>query len=42
MLFRSIVRLTADAVAAIERAPITDEARAELVALADYVGRRSL
>jgi geranylgeranyl diphosphate synthase type I len=35
-----IASLTADAVAAIEAAPITDVARAELVALAEYVSWR--
>jgi len=37
----TIATLTAEAVAAIERAPITTEARDELVALAAYVSQRS-
>lgn len=36
----TIEALTAEAVAAIDRAPVTAMARAELVALADYVSRR--
>jgi geranylgeranyl diphosphate synthase type I len=36
----TITALTAEAVAAIERAPIAEEARQELVTLADYVSRR--
>ena len=38
----TIDRLTAEAVAAIERAPITDEARRELIELAAYVSRRQV
>jgi geranylgeranyl diphosphate synthase type I len=41
-LERTIARLTAEAVAAIERAPITTSARDELVALAAYVSQRQL
>lgn len=37
---RIITRLTTEAVEAIERAPITEDARRELVVLADYVSRR--
>ncbi|MFM2077914.1 MAG: geranylgeranyl pyrophosphate synthase [Actinomycetota bacterium] len=37
----TIASLTADAVAAIERAPITPDARDELVALAAYISQRS-
>jgi geranylgeranyl diphosphate synthase type I len=36
----TITALTAEAVSAIERAPITTEARDELITLADYVSRR--
>jgi geranylgeranyl diphosphate synthase type I len=36
----TITALTAEAVAAIERAPIAEEARQELVTMADYVSRR--
>ncbi|HNJ97634.1 MAG TPA: polyprenyl synthetase family protein [Ilumatobacteraceae bacterium] len=38
----TIERLTTEAEAAIERAPITSEARSELVALAAYVSRRTV
>jgi len=38
----TISRLTAEAVAAIERAPITAEARDELIALAAYVSQRTV
>lgn len=38
----TIVRLTDEAVTAIERSPLTAEARSELVALAAYVGQRSI
>jgi geranylgeranyl diphosphate synthase type I len=38
----TISRLTAEAVAAIELAPITDEARTELAALAEYVSQRTV
>jgi len=38
----TIERLTAEAVEAIGRAPITDEAREELIALADFVSRRQV
>jgi geranylgeranyl diphosphate synthase type I len=41
-LERTIARLTTEAVAAIERAPITPSARDELVALAAYVSQRQL
>lgn len=37
---RTITRLATEAVSAIERAPITDDARRELVVLADFVSRR--
>ncbi|MFM8946590.1 MAG: polyprenyl synthetase family protein [Actinomycetota bacterium] len=37
---RTIARLAAEAVEAIERAPITEDARRELIVLADYVSRR--
>ena len=39
-LERTIVQLTDDAIAAIEHAPLTAEARDELVALAAYVSHR--
>ena len=39
-LERTIVRLTDDAITAIEHAPLTAEARDELVALAAYVSHR--
>lgn len=38
----TIERLTAEAEAAIALAPITDQARTELVALAAYVSRRTV
>ncbi len=38
----TIARLTAEAVAAVERAPVAAEARTELVALAAYVSRRQV
>lgn len=38
----TIESLTAEAVAAIGRAPITDQAREELIALADFVSRRQV
>ena len=38
----TITRLTAEAVAAIEQAPITAQARNELVALAAYVSQRTV